>query len=379
MWDDLLTKVNEAGIPKGRDALVLGGLPGAGKSTTLTPGNAASRFNVTSWDPADGDPPEGATHISVNPDSIKEMLIDIGALPTGINDKLKPREQVTFIHEESSWLSKLFLKRLSDEGYNVVLDNTMETPTGMLKRMGPLAGAGYRFRGLFVDIPVEESKLSARRRYNQAMGSAKGGRYVPSAVQADRHSSRGRLSANRDAFDELAGIDENGVPTGVGWFDEFIVVDNTGVSNGNPRGVITVDGVGDGTPATSFTSAPGVVVAAVQRGGKVLLLDDELSRQIRFRRISPQDALKIMKADGVLVYEHAALGDGATWSDVEDRGAAGSDIQHSLLLVGAGDLADEFSAEVLRLREAGLTVESLIPGAMPTPTDPEPDDDPSVE
>lgn len=252
IWTDLVSKIEASGVPKERDALALGGLPGAGKSSSLRPGGPASDLGVVAWDPGDSpEPPEGVTHVSINPDSIKEMLIDAGALPPGI-EGMKPMEQVTFIHEESSALSKIFLNRLSSEGYNVVLDNTMETPEGMKKRMIPLAAAGYKFRGLFVDIPPAESKASAKGRYQRLFQSERGGRFVPSTVVGDRVSSRGRMSANRDAFDELAGIDENDQISNKGWFTDFVIVDNTGVAQQRPRSQVTLVGKGDGSPARAY-------------------------------------------------------------------------------------------------------------------------------
>lgn len=252
LYDDLHAKVVAAVIPQDRDALALGGLPGAGKSSSLRPGGPAEQFGVVSWDPGDTpDPPEGVTHVSINPDSIKEMLIDAGALPEGISG-LKPLEQVSFIHEESSALSKMFLNRLAAEGYNVVLDNTMETPDGMKKRMIPLAEEGYSFRGLFVDITPDESLTSARGRYARKFDSPRGGRFVPEAVQRDRTSPRGRMSANRDAFDELAGVDPDNGVNGSGWFKDFMVVDNSGVAVQNPLKAITLSGQGDGSPAQRY-------------------------------------------------------------------------------------------------------------------------------
>jgi len=252
MWTELIGQIEAAGIPKERDALALGGLPGAGKSFTLKPGEAASEFGIVSWEPEPGStPPAGATHVSINPDIIKEILIEKGALPPGVHPDLKPMEQVNFIHEESSELSKLFVKRLADDGYNIVLDNTMEKPDGMIKRMKPLAESGYKFRGLFVDIPVSESRESARKRYERAMASDLGGRFVPSGVQRDEPSKNGRLSPNRDAFDELAGIDADGNPGGPSWFTEFMVVDNTGVAGDppKPKKEIMLRGSSDGSLA----------------------------------------------------------------------------------------------------------------------------------
>ena len=254
MWQDLLSQVEAANIPKEHDALVLGGLPGAGKSFMLKPGQKADKFGVVSWEP--GEPlPDAATHVSVNPDIVKELLIAKGMLPEGISQDLKPMEQVTFLHEESSYVAKMFSQRLGDLGYNVVLDNTMDSEGGMLKRMTPLARQGYKFRGIFADIPQEESLASAKKRYTDAALSPMGGRFVPSSVQGNRGSTKGTMSKNRDAMDSLVEQD---------WFTEFMIVDNTGVSTRNPRGEIVAEGTGTGSAADRYL--PGADAALPRQG-----------------------------------------------------------------------------------------------------------------
>ena len=244
MWEELLADVEKAGIPKDKDAFVLGGLPGAGKSYSLRPGEAADSFGVVAWEP-NVPVPETATHVSINPDVVKEMLIAHGMLPEGLSDDMKPMEKVTFLHEESSYLAKMFSARLGEEGYNVVLDNTFDSEGGMLKRMAPLAREGYTFRGLFADIPIDESKKSAKDRYIRGALTPEGGRFVPSSVQGNRQSTKS-LSKNRDAFDLMVAQD---------WFTDWKVIDNTGVTEGHPKKEIV--GEGQGTGAAAFAYRPG--------------------------------------------------------------------------------------------------------------------------
>jgi hypothetical protein len=129
----------------------------------------------------------------------------------------------------------------------MVLDNTMDTPDKVKKKMRPLAEEGYTFRGLFVDIPVEESMLSIRDRYLDApIGE---GRFVPSSVVKNRASSNpDSMSKNRDAFDALADED---------WFTSWKVIDNTGISEKprNPRGVTTAQGTGEGSASKEIFAA----------------------------------------------------------------------------------------------------------------------------
>jgi hypothetical protein len=244
MWADLLSQVEVAGIPKDHDALVLGGLPGAGKTYMLRPGQKADKFGVVSWEPGEAIP-DGATHVSVNPDSVKELMIAKGMLPEGISPDLKPMEQVTFLHAESSYIAEMFAERLSDLGYNIVLDRTMDSEGGMVRRMAPLARRGYKFRGIFADIPVEESKASADQRYINAALTPMGGRFVPSSVSAsgNRKSMKGTMSKNRDAMDALVKDD---------WFTEWMIVDNTGVSDLTPKGEIVGQGTGTGSAADHY-------------------------------------------------------------------------------------------------------------------------------
>lgn len=244
MYDELLANVQRAGIPRDHDALALGGLPGSGKSSSLRPGGPAASLGVVSWEP-DQPVPDGATHVSINPDVIKEMMIDRGMLPEGLSTDLKPREQVTFIHGESAYLSNLFSQRLADDGYNMVLDRTMESESAATRSMVPLAENGYRFRGLFADIPIDESKASVRKRYLDQALTPRGGRFVASSVMGNRRSTTGRsLSKNRDAFDALVARD---------WFTSAQVIDNTGITRGQPQGQVVAKATGTGSAATRYT------------------------------------------------------------------------------------------------------------------------------
>lgn len=248
MWADVLSQVEAAGIPKDRDAFVLGGLPGAGKTYMLRPGQKAGGLGVVAWEP-DSELPDGVTHVSINPDAIKEMMATRGMLPEGLSADLKPMEQATFLHKESTYLAKLFQDRLSAEGYNLAVDRTFESDSAMQKLMAPLARKGYTFRALFVDIPVDESLASTKKRYIETALTPLGGRFVPSSVQGNRKSTKGNLSKNRDAFDRF--IDDD-------WFGEYMIVDNTGISTTppSPKGEIIEHEDGGGTGATRYLPAP---------------------------------------------------------------------------------------------------------------------------
>lgn len=94
--------------------------------------------------------------------------------------------------------------------------------------------------------------------------------------------------------------------------------------------------------------------------GLTHILDDHLARDIRNRKLSPDQALSLLRANKVLVYAAEPLDpDTANWGDVEDHGVR-TGIHHALRSVGADDRLDEFSEEIVRCRDAGLTMESLF-------------------
>ncbi len=241
--DDVMDEVRAAGLPRDRECLVLGGLPGSGKSSSLRPGEAAEELGVQSWEPGKEMRP-GTTHVSINADIMKELIIANGMLPGGI-DGLKPMEQANFIHKESSRMAKMLMARLQDEGYNVTIDGTLDDDSR--DKIEPLIERGYTFKGMFADVPLQESIDSAKARYIRDAFTEEGGRFVPSQVQLRGVAATdGRMSPNRNVFDRLAGVRADGSVTGDGLFDLFLVIDNTGISNGAPRKDVTVRGTGSG-------------------------------------------------------------------------------------------------------------------------------------
>jgi hypothetical protein len=89
-----------------------------------------------------------------------------------------------------------------------------------------------------------------------------------------------------------------------------------------------------------------------------MIMDDILAKNIRSGATSPDEALQLLRDNKVLVYDKVALGADAKWGDVEDHGVR-SGIHHALRAVGAADRSDEFSEQIVRLRNEGLTMESL--------------------
>lgn len=168
--------VRAAGVPCEHRAILVGGLPGAGKTTVLG--------RRTDIDPS--------RYLTINPDQIKEELARRGLIPEV--DGLTPLEAARLAHEESSDIAKRLAHRAQADGKNMIWDVTMSRPRTCADRIAALAAAGYgRVDAIFVDVPVGVSLRRADARHRSGHeayrgGSGAGGRFVPAEVilaQAD--------------------------------------------------------------------------------------------------------------------------------------------------------------------------------------------------
>ena len=161
---DILDEYIELALehPVDRRAVLIGGLPSAGKSRYL------------------------ATHCQdfavVSPDFFKEVLIERGLVPD--IDSVTPMETGSLCHQESSLLAKKFFFDLIQIGVNVALDFTMNFPDSVTSRVKPMKKQGYFTECIFLDIKKTESiKRTLDRHLCGVMeflaGEGLGGRYVP--------------------------------------------------------------------------------------------------------------------------------------------------------------------------------------------------------
>lgn len=190
-------------VPKDRQALMSGGLGGAGKGTVL--GNHPS-INEDDY-------------LVIDPDKMKEEILRRGMGPD-IPDLL-PMEQAAFIHEESSDLANMLQQIALAQGMNIILDTTMaakddkgekSSADGKIEKF---LENGYEVKGIFVDVPVEVSIASALGRHlggvnkfnagDDSRGGDLGGRYVPpSYIEKSRPPEGSEFnSTNRMVFERL--------------------------------------------------------------------------------------------------------------------------------------------------------------------------------
>lgn len=175
-------------VPRDREAIIMGGLPGAGKSSIL-------RTDELGVDAAD--------FITVNPDDWKTELVRNGMEPHDpALEGLKGMEKSFLLHEESSHLAGRLMTRAVAEGRNVLLDGTLGGKESAEKKIALLQENGYNVRLVFVDTPIGTSQERALNRYVRAADTDDGGRYVPPEIIADQYDSE-YGSVNRRNYEEL--------------------------------------------------------------------------------------------------------------------------------------------------------------------------------
>ncbi|WP_406813969.1 zeta toxin family protein [Mycobacterium sp. M23085] len=199
-------------VPRGRNAVIAGGMAGAGKTTVL-------------------DGPAGLTrseYLIVNPDDIKLAMAARGMIPE--IDGLSPMEASPIVHDEASELAYTLAAMAYEEQINLLWDITMGDTKKVRLRIEWLRDAEYAaIDAVFVDVPIQTGAERAMKRYREdqeayAKGEATdlhqlyGGRYVPASVFADsqpllaRYSSRNHevFCQVRDDFHSTVEYDNSG-------------------------------------------------------------------------------------------------------------------------------------------------------------------------
>jgi len=224
---DYLKKISS--VPKDRQAIIMAGLGGAGKSTSIRK-DAAKKGSVAdligikfaSYDKDGNGVGDPTNYAILNPDELKEEFARRNMIPKV--DHLSPMESSTFAHEESSGLSKILASIVIAKGYNVIWDITAESAKKAMGKGDPLKLKGYDVDGVLVDVPIAQSQASAAFRHRKGQdqwnaGSGYGGRYVPPHLQAGSVDPTGMYnSSNAAGFYDLASR---------GYYRHAVAIDNT--------------------------------------------------------------------------------------------------------------------------------------------------------
>lgn len=190
--DELYRKA-AAGVPSDGEAIIAGGLGGAGKSSVLKKHAGIDQ----------------SKYVTLNPDDVKELMAARGLIPeVPGHPSLSPMERVALVHEESTRISMMMAGKAYVEKKNVIWDITMSSEKSVAKRIKAMRVAGYsRVDAVFVDIPTEVSVSRAMRRYRTGQerymaGDGMGGRFVPPWIIRKQRTSSG-TTVNRQVFDRL--------------------------------------------------------------------------------------------------------------------------------------------------------------------------------
>lgn len=173
--------------PRNQRAIMLGGLPGAGKSSTLKKMREEGIFKNDDW-------------VTVNPDYFKDKILAKGLGPT--ISGLTPAETSGFIHEASSEMNHMLENLLTAEGFNVIFDITMGgqfsegEKSWTEKIIDRLESLDYVVDGMFVSVTPDTARQRSHERHRKGLdalrtGQSKrdndpeityGGRVVPESV-----------------------------------------------------------------------------------------------------------------------------------------------------------------------------------------------------
>jgi predicted kinase len=165
---DIYSSASE--VPCEYKATIVGGLPGAGKTTILS---QLSQIDQSKY-------------LTINPDHIKEVMARRGLIPEV--EGLSPMEASELVHEESSTIAKQLAHKAQLDGKNVIWDITMSRLDSTKERIADLRAAGYtQIDGIFVDISIDTSLRRTQARHREdddkwLAGEGLGGRFIPPKV-----------------------------------------------------------------------------------------------------------------------------------------------------------------------------------------------------
>jgi predicted kinase len=199
--DEIMQDADNRGVPRDYEAVMLGGLPAAGKSSAV-----AEMLDTDKY-------------IVINPDLMKEALAERHAYETPAG--MGRMEGSSLVHEESSTLAKALAQEAISQGYNVAFDMTMQNEKAFTSRADMLdkyGGGQYKLTGIFVDVPIQQSLDMAAKRYGDELKTMPDmARHVPTSFITDSVDHSGRWdSTNEATFESVKDR-----------MDGFLKIDNT--------------------------------------------------------------------------------------------------------------------------------------------------------
>lgn len=179
--------LNQPGIKAEQKLVVMAGMPGSGKTTTINSaaGQAAVGVNLDEY-------------VTVNSDAVKEEMIRRGMVPE--YPGLAPEEAITLYQPESFQIATALMRQAAARGLNYVYDTTLRLAHQADHATGAARSAkrDYEATYVLVDVPPATAISRARSRY------LSGDRYVPESFIAGLGlSGSKRQSAPAREFDTV--------------------------------------------------------------------------------------------------------------------------------------------------------------------------------
>lgn len=205
--DEVMRKAQD--VPREGKAIVTGGMPGAGKSSSLDRLADMSQY------------------YAISPDDFKEALAARGMIPQ-VKD-LSSMEASSLVGQEAAELAVEARRRLLKQRTNIVRDGTMLDPAELQNLVRELHRHGYTVHGVFVHVSVETAVERASGRYRGQLEAWRagmketGGRNVASNEMKRTYTVPG----TGIALPELSFLRQRHL------FDRWDEFDNSG--NGPPR------------------------------------------------------------------------------------------------------------------------------------------------
>lgn len=182
---------NDGREPKNeKQAIIMAGLPGSGKTYTLK-SQLGDKFDLRDY-------------AVINADDLKAQIHAFGSPTDPTGGDLTVGEMSSLMHEESSYLSKVWRKAMMRQGTNIALDMTAANKDKTLKDIQALKDAGYTVHIVHVDVEVDEAIASALVRAGEGSPvPGKLGRMVPPQFIESMQQENG-TDAISNAFNEYA-------------------------------------------------------------------------------------------------------------------------------------------------------------------------------
>lgn len=161
--------------PTGKKAIIMAGLPGAGKTHIL---DSVLSEHVDTRD-----------YTIVDADDIKQKIVEGGDIPAA--EGLEGMQLSPLAHEEASSMAKRWIVSLMGRGSNMAIDILASNPEKTQRLIDSLKQAGYEVSMVYVEVSPQEAAVSVLQRFK-----SDGRPIPPSYIRSMARGSEGSAVAS---------------------------------------------------------------------------------------------------------------------------------------------------------------------------------------